>query len=147
MEWWEIPKQSLSILKFAGIILGLIKSDEQHLKDQILKEIHKVLSQGKKYRLACEIRDKIWKQKHHDKTITLEFTLLFDRMIRELEMENIIYIFEKEQIKFRSGYYPDSYISEYTDRIKQYGISETQHYVTIRRRTYHPLHDSAIIDF
>ena len=106
------------------IVFGILRpktTPKEKLKDEIELEIHKALSiNSNEFCINThKVRDEIWKGKNRDKPITLKFVLLFDRALRELDIEKRVFIVYSSEALGASSY---SYQSPHADRIKSYGI-------------------------
>ena len=104
----------------------------EHLKFEIMSEMHKLRSQGKTYCHIYKIRDTIFQNENprKHKSPTLKYLLQFDQALIELDMEKRILRVDPADIsmaeagKLEEKENPESYQSPYADTIKQCGIVE-----------------------
>ena len=104
----------------------------EHLKFEIMLEMHKLRSQGKTYCHIYKMRDTIFQNENprKNKAPTLKYLLQFDQALMELDMEkrilrvNRIDIEMAEAGKLEEKENPESYKSPYSDTVRQYGIVE-----------------------
>ena len=110
------------------IVFGILRpktTPKEKLKDKIELKIHNALSMNSNE--FCinthKVRDEIWEEKNRHKPITLNFIRLFDRALRELDIEKRVFIVYSVEALGVSSY---SYQSPHADIIKSYGISGNQ---------------------
>ena len=131
-------------------------SPVESMKFEIISEMHKLRSQGKKYCHIYEMRDTIFHkmrdtifQKRNPrkrKSPTLKYLLQFDQALAELDMEKRIIRVDTVDIsiaeagKIEEKEEPESYQSPYSDTISQYGIVE-ESYLTYAIIPTHDLHE------
>ena len=117
------------------IAKGRIKpviSPIEHLKIEIMSEMHTLRSQGKTYCHICKMRDTIFEKENprKRKSPPLKYLLQFDQALAELDIEKRILrvdtvdIRRAEYGKLEGGETPESYQSPYSDTVRQYGIVE-----------------------
>ena len=126
-------------------------SPVEHLKFEIMSEMHKLRSQGKKYCHISKMRDTIFQNENprKDKPPTLKYLLQFDQALMELDMEKRILrvgtvdIAMAEAKKSKEKENPESYQSPYSDTVRQYGIVE-ESYFTYAIIPTHDLYESIL---
>ena len=120
------------------IVLGVIRqrtNPTERLKNQIILEIHKSLSQGEDFCHIYKMRDTIFQNTttSRHKTPTLKFLLRFNQAIRELDTEGRIFRVDESEIRIESRV---SYQSKYADTIKQYKLVDEKHLIYAIIPTY-----------
>ena len=116
------------------IAKGRIKpviSPIEHLKFEIMSEMHKLRSQGKKYCHISKMRDTIFQNENprKNKPPTLKYLLQFNQALMELDTEKRILRVGSVDIEMaeygkKQKENLESYQSPYSDIIKQYEIVE-----------------------
>ena len=115
--------------------ISLIES----LKFEIILEMHKLRSQGKKYCHIYKMRDTIFQKRksRKDKAPPLEYLLQFDQALAELDIEQRILMVSKADIsmeEYRNSIEeerenPELYQSQYSDIIRRCGVIEESYLI------------------